>query len=743
MPVRAVRIARNRATRTIGRYAIYGEIASGGMATVHFGRLAGAVGFSRPVAIKCLHPQFAKNPEFRSMFIDEARMVSRIRHQNVVPTLDIVASEDELFLVMEYVQGESLWRLMKAAHDRRVWVPASIAIAIVSHVLHGLHAAHEARSETGKPLQIVHRDVSPQNVLVGTDGAARVLDFGVAHAALHTEATTGEKVKGKISYMAPEQLAGSGVTRQADVYAAAVILWELLAGRRLFYRSNPHALLVDKLRTNVPAPSKINEHVPKGVDAIVLRGLARDPADRYATAREMAVALEGCGKLATLSEVGEWVEKTAHDALAKRARAIADCESLSLPAAQEIHTPPATPSTSPLVASVAPFDTSPVSVIPSEPAPRSETPESVTQAMPPLSKRIRRSLASLLEPDIDAKVLERVRRMAFEQRRTLGTSIALMGGFVVLIGMVRAIASHAAADRESIRPVHAEIDHTRSIFAEPSRSCPDGMVVIPGGSFFMGADEALPASRPSHHVTLAPYCIDTFEVTTEDYKACSERGDCKRAGTTNEWSGIATGEKRAFDPLCNGRDGASRGHHPINCTDWEMASDYCAARGARLPTEAEWEFSARGTDGRRYPWGDEAPSARFLNGCGKECVEWGKRNHIDEALLFGEADGWATTAPVGSFPDGQSKYGVQDLVGNVWEWVADYWGPYDSDAADDPHGPTSGRDRVIRGGAWNGAYAGWMRPTFRYHDPPETKSYGIGFRCASDQGRYASDLRER
>jgi serine/threonine-protein kinase len=734
--------------RTIGRYAVYGEIASGGMATVHFGRLVGAVGFSRPVAIKCLHPQFAKDPDFRAGFIDEARIVSRIRHQNVVPTLDIVASEDELFLVMEYVQGESLWRLMKAAHDRRLHVPPHIAITIASHVLHGLHAAHEARTETGKPLEIVHRDVSPQNVLVGTDGCARVLDFGVARAALRTEVTRGEKIKGKVSYMAPEQLAGSPVTRQADVYATAVILWELLAGRRLFYRSNPQALMVDKLlRSQFARPSAMNEHVSRQVDAIVLKGLAREPEGRYATAREMAVALETSGKLATLSEVGEWVEKMARESLAERARAIADCESCSLPAAQDIRTP-AAPSVSPLVASIQPPESTPAPSTSSEPAPTSDQ-ERTTPRRTPLSVRVRRSLASLLEPDLEAKVIAHVRSLAFERRRTLGTSLALVGGFVALVAVVRGVASRGdgreapVPDAVQATAAHVEVEHSLSVYVEPTLACPSGMASIPGGSFFMGSDDDPAASRPAHRVSLSPYCLDVFEVTTESYKACSDRGDCKRAGSANEWGGVSTTERRAYDPLCNARDVSGRGRHPINCVDWDMARTYCAARGARLPTEAEWELAARGNEGRKYPWGDAPPSARLLNACGKECVDWGKRNHVDEAALFTDADGWATTAPVGSFPEGRSRFGVQDLVGNVWEWVADNWGPYGAEAIDDPHGAPAGRERVIRGGGWNGAYAGWVRATFRYHDPPETKSYGIGFRCAADQGSYATDARER
>src|ERR1035437_3672665 len=152
--------------RVVGRYALYGEIASGGMATVHFGRLLGPVGFSRTVAIKRLHPQFAKDPEFVTMFLDEARLASRIRHPNVARTLDVVALEGELFLVMDYVEGEALSRLLRTCRARGTPVPPKVAAAIVCGVLHGLHAAHEAKSERGEPLGIVHRDVSPQNVLV-------------------------------------------------------------------------------------------------------------------------------------------------------------------------------------------------------------------------------------------------------------------------------------------------------------------------------------------------------------------------------------------------------------------------------------------------------------------------------------------------------------------------------------------------------------------------------------------------
>src|SRR5215472_12533797 len=211
--------------RVIGRYALYDELAAGGMATVHFGRLLGHAGFSRTVAIKKLYPQYAKDPEFVSMFLDEARLAARVRHPNVVTTLDVVSTAGELLLVLEYVHGESLSRLLRATAEAGALVPWRIAAAIVSGVLHGLHAAHEAKSERGEPLDLVHRDVSPQNVTVGVDGVARVLDFGIAKAVGRLTHTRGGLVKGKYSYMAPEQVQGI-VTRRSDVFSAAILLWE-------------------------------------------------------------------------------------------------------------------------------------------------------------------------------------------------------------------------------------------------------------------------------------------------------------------------------------------------------------------------------------------------------------------------------------------------------------------------------------------------------------------------------------
>jgi serine/threonine-protein kinase len=310
----------------VGRYALYGDFAHGGMATVHLGRLLGPVGFARTVAIKRLHPQYAKDPDFVSMFVDEARLAARIRHPNVVATLDVVVLDGELFLVMDYVQGETLARLLRLQRERREQTPVRVALAVITQVLAGLHAAHETRNERSEPIGLVHRDMSPQNVIVGVDGVARVLDFGIAKAEGRVQTTREGQLKGKLSYVAPEQLKGDAVDRRTDVYAAAVTLWEVLTGRRLFKAESEWQLVNLVMEAEVQPPSVYAPHIPPELDALVMRGLSRAPEDRFASAFEMALALERIMPLASAREVGEWAEVIGGHALARRAALVSEIE---------------------------------------------------------------------------------------------------------------------------------------------------------------------------------------------------------------------------------------------------------------------------------------------------------------------------------------------------------------------------------------------------------------------------------
>src|SRR5262249_39427760 len=220
-------------TEQVGDYLLFPPFAQGGMASIHLGRLVRGVGFERLVVIKRLHQFIASEPGEAERLLREARLSSRVRSPYVVPTVDVVKTEHELCLVMEFVHGVTLGRLLTLAQERNARVEPAVVISIVGHVLRGLHAAHEATGEGGRPLDLVHRDISPQNVLVGADGLARVLDFGIAKA-VGQGATATNEIRGTFGYMAPEQLrSGSPITRRVDVHAVGVLLWEALTGERL------------------------------------------------------------------------------------------------------------------------------------------------------------------------------------------------------------------------------------------------------------------------------------------------------------------------------------------------------------------------------------------------------------------------------------------------------------------------------------------------------------------------------
>jgi serine/threonine-protein kinase len=317
----------------VGRYAIFEPIAAGGMATVHVARLMGGQGFSRVVAAKRMHRHFLADPDFKRMFLEEALLAARVRHPNVVPIVDVLSHESELIIVMEYVHGESLLALMRLA-QKKDGFPIAIAASIAAGALQGLHAAHEARNERGEPLGIVHRDVSPHNVLVGADGVARVVDFGVAKAVHAKEDTRPGVLKGKFSYMAPEVVRGAPTTRQADVFSAAVVLWEMLAGRKLFTGATEQERLMAIVSGKYPSPRQFNAQVSPALERVVMKGLMPAPSERYASALDMAIDLERNAELASQRVVGAWVSENAADELDRRGSLLHDIEtSAVIPAA--------------------------------------------------------------------------------------------------------------------------------------------------------------------------------------------------------------------------------------------------------------------------------------------------------------------------------------------------------------------------------------------------------------------------
>jgi eukaryotic-like serine/threonine-protein kinase len=307
------------ARERIGSYELLFLLARGGMGSVHLARHVGAAGFERVVVVKRIHPHLTGEPGWRTMLIDEARLSALIRHANVVPALDVVEDEGELALVLEYVESVSLSQLMRAASRAQEPLTPAIVARITSDALAGLHAAHEARDLSGRSLAIVHRDVSPQNILVGVDGVSRLIDFGVAKAAERVSITQSGVLKGKLRYMSPEQARHKEIDRRSDVFSAGAVLYEALCGRPAFRGETEASILLELLAGEVSQPTQVDGTELDPVAAEVLtRALATRPEDRYGTAAELQRALVNAVPPATAAEVGEVVTRLAGEALDKQ-----------------------------------------------------------------------------------------------------------------------------------------------------------------------------------------------------------------------------------------------------------------------------------------------------------------------------------------------------------------------------------------------------------------------------------------
>jgi eukaryotic-like serine/threonine-protein kinase len=290
--------------RRLGGYELRAKIADGGMAEVHVGRRVTGPGEGEVVAIKTIREQFARNKEFVTMFMDEARIVARLRHPNIIRQLELGAEEGELFLAMELLFGQSLWSLWDACRARSVRLRYDTIAWIGARVAEGLHYAHELVDEQGRPLDIVHRDVNATNIFVTYDGEIKVIDFGLAKAANRASKTAAGVIKGKVAYMSPEQAVGAPVDRRTDIFALGTTLWELACDRRLFKRSDDVETLRRVHAAEVPDATRLVDGFPPDLWRILERALARDKEQRYRTAADMARDLDALARVAGQADAG-------------------------------------------------------------------------------------------------------------------------------------------------------------------------------------------------------------------------------------------------------------------------------------------------------------------------------------------------------------------------------------------------------------------------------------------------------
>jgi eukaryotic-like serine/threonine-protein kinase len=299
-------------TYFIGRYRVVDDIGVGGMATVHLGRMDGAGGFQKWVAIKRIHPHLVENEQIIKMFLDEARIAASISHPNVAQVFDLGSHEDTHWIAMEYLHGEPLREVLRHVMEVGPALEAPLAARIIADAAEGLHSAHELRGKDGQPLNLVHRDVTPHNLFLTYDGVVKVVDFGIAKVAGRLSTTQAGTLKGKIAYMAPEQIRGKDIDRRTDIFALGVVLWELTTGRRLF-RMDTDLETVERVQACVvPPPSSMSYDYPVELESIVMRALQKRPEDRYQTARDFSRALQQylmqAGQFVGPEEISVYVE---------------------------------------------------------------------------------------------------------------------------------------------------------------------------------------------------------------------------------------------------------------------------------------------------------------------------------------------------------------------------------------------------------------------------------------------------
>ncbi|UQA59751.1 bifunctional serine/threonine-protein kinase/formylglycine-generating enzyme family protein [Polyangium aurulentum] len=710
------------------KYRIDGLIGEGGFSVVY---RAEHLIWQQPVAIKCFRilsqAPAERRDELLDGFIQEGRLLASLssRTAAIVQARDIgkFTTPDGLwipYMVLEWLEGKTLDQVL---FEERIagYKPREVheALALLEPVASALEIAHSKN--------IAHRDIKPANIFIigdprGPSPFTKVLDFGIAkvmaeHAALATAlAQTGKDISAFTpNYGAPEQFSRThGATGPwTDVFAMALIMVEMLRGAPVLDGDDFVQLAVQcRDPNNRPTPRSFGVEVSPEVEAVFAKALAVAPADRYPSMGRFWAALYQ----AVFPEGAGWNMPSTTGIASGASLGVASGRG-SMPSMGSITAQRAAAGTG--------MGAPPAS------GPSYGTPQS-TGALAPASM----TPASMAPGTTGPGSRGKGGVIAF----AAVAALALLGGSFVAYKLFRK--PPPPSEPAPAGSILAGPAPTSSVSAAATRptECPSGMALVPGGKFYMGSDDpAFKLWQPAHQVSLDLFCIDLHEVTAGEYKECSDKGECKRPEASPNWpktAGTTDAEhekKRvAYAELCTfGKPGFE--NHPVNCVNWAMADRYCKWRDKRLPTEAEWEYAARGSDGRKFPWGDDEGAVGHMNAGGKEFTAWERAAGLKPSdQLYPQDDGFPATAPVGSFPKGKTRFGADDFVGNVWEWTADWFETYKPDEVINPKGAPAGDRKAMRGGGFNGGNILWLNPAFRFHQVPDATQPSIGFRCAKD-----------
>ncbi len=644
--------------KVIDRYRIVSVIGEGGMATVY---KATDTRLERDVAVKVIRTD-SFPPEqldlMRKRFEREAKTLAKLSHPNIVDIIDYGEYEGAPYLVMIYLPGGTVKQ--RIGHP----MPWQEAAQLLIPIAHALEYAHDHN--------VINRDVKPSNILLTEKGQPKLTDFGLVkllETEEKTHLTTSGTGMGTPDYMAPEQWVGE-TTPQSDIYSLGVVLYELITNHRPFTADTPAGILIKQAQDPLPPPHQYIPNLPRKVEAVILKALDKDPKKRYENMRAFANAME--------------------DLLLEEHRSVLASTLAPKKLFRQENPPPATPEAAP-------------------PSGQAETPIQSTPAPEPASipepnpAKTLTPISAPSFPDIQQKPTPRVKWPVWF---ALGSVIGLICSAVILCKYAGIFAnptetpSNTPGVTQSIPGTSTftpEATFTAAPTSPPAEITDKNGVVmryVEAGDFTMGNDNGSADVQPESVINLDAFYIDKYEVTNVLYRACFKAGVCRAP----QKGGSATHTSYFSSPQFD--------NYPVIFVNWNMAKTYCEWRGARLPTEAEWEKAARGTDGRTYPWGENLKCS-FANY--QSCV--------------------GDTTAVGSYEEGKSPYGVYDMAGNVWEWVSSLHRPY-------PYNPLDGREdleangnRVARGGSWN-IIGGNVNSDNRYILDPSYYGLYVGFRCA-------------
>ncbi len=673
-------------TTFAGQFRVVRKLAQGGMGAVY---VAEQIATGRERALKLMHPGLVSSRELRDKFTLEARVGAKIASEHVVEVVSagVDPTSGAPWLAMELLTGEDLATAIKR-RGAAGWSAPETA-AILAQICHALGAAHKAG--------IVHRDLKPENVFLAESRRAqesytvKVLDFGIAKVL---EAARGSNTGaiGSPLWMAPEQTErNADISPATDVWALALVAFTLLTGRSFWLSAEQNEMALSSFLRElvldpIPKASEraaqlgITNSLPPGFDEWFARGLERDRSLRYANAIEAYAAF--CEKLGIATQ-------------------LSGTGPVKMPVMPASITGPVQPSSDRVrVASGG-----------------HGLPESQTGNDRLASARTLPHASQGEDGEDDGAQSAVPVQGPSPKWMALG---GIAGAIAVAIGAI--VIMRGGADARGAGGTSGSADDAGAGGATGMPFCPKGMARVAGADVTIGSDDGPKEEQPAHTVKMPAFCIDVTEVTAAEYKDCVDKKGCPGGHAQAEWSGISREDRATWSAFCN-EARPNRSDHPMNCVSFDDAAAFCRWAGKKLPSEEQWEYAARSTDNRAYPWGHDPPSPQRVNACDEGCAKAARRQNDTIARRLMGDDRYESTSPTGAFPEGVSASGAFDMAGNVAEWVDAPYCNYGQNTC----GTAA---RVIRGGSWTSELEADLRTTARFKASPTARQPDVGFRCA-------------